>query len=163
MPSAPDHPLLAVSQLAYEQANAALARQQDTLHALAGRAVMLSSANAVAASFLTSSTIAVGSLGPFTWAALAAFAVALIITLSAAIPPRRVENPLRATVLLEAAAHDARLRDPGAAHRAVARHLDASHLRNQALIARIATSLQIAFAFIGVAVLCWVADLAVRG
>ncbi|HST42001.1 MAG TPA: hypothetical protein VLK58_20955 [Conexibacter sp.] len=160
---APHDPQLALSQLAYEQASAALVRQLDALNAFASRSAALFAAGVVSSSLFGGWVLTrVGSFGPLGWAAITALPVVLIASLRCASPLRRLEGAISAPILLEAAERDQRLMRAGAAHRAVAEHLAASYAKNEATVTRIASELRIALTFQGVAVVCWVADLLLR-
>ncbi|MDW5598476.1 hypothetical protein VSS74_29215 [Conexibacter stalactiti] len=156
---APLDPLVAPSQLAYEQASAALARQHESLEALRGRAVALLTAATVVASLFSGWVLSNRALGLLGWLAIAAFVLVACVCLFAAAPHVQLERGIKPSVLLAAVDRDQGLREPGAAHRAVALHLEASYGRNNTVLARIATTLQIAVSIQAVAVLCWVAEL----
>lgn len=154
----PDDPQLTLSRLAYEQAMTALARQQQLLDGFSAKATGLLSADIVSTALFGGWVQA--TLGRFTlvsWCAILSAGVAAAFAIAVVLPPRNLDlRPLPGG-------------GPGgfapttssAVHEAFARYLDAAYRRNEPSLARTASKLRRSAAFVAIAALWWVANLAI--
>jgi hypothetical protein len=155
-------PVAALSQLAHEQATAALAEQRHVLEGLRTRASTQAASAAVATSFLGSEALRDGSPRAFTWIAIGCFVGVVALTLAVHWPRLGAELAIRPLLLVRDTLVVDHAHDPSLVLRGLATRLGSAYALNERLLARLASCVRVSSILGGFAVLSWVADLATR-
>lgn len=161
MPASSD-PLATLSQLAYEQATAALARQQEVLEGLRTRGGQVFTAAAISLPLFGGPVASGRPFGLLGWFGVMAFLIVGAMWLVMLWPRMSLERSVRLLRITQRDQLIAGFPTADVAQIALAEHLEAAYRRNEPRVARIAACLRTETIFLIVALVCWVADLAIR-
>jgi hypothetical protein len=149
-----------VSELVFREASSAFAQQHLAIDAVRGRASILLSAAAVAASVLGGAALTHGRASFAAWLALASFVGVGIVSISLLWPEGTLRGPLRPRQMLSEYLTGLPAMTVGEIYRDLALHFDEVLRENERDLARLVIRFRIASVFLTSEVLWWVVNLA---